>query len=166
MALLVYLPAGPGTKFHVGLTLFVWKNSQRLSCNTSWTFKRFICTFLIHPKFALTRPALLKVKLQLQSQKAVSSREFKGPIDCAKQIIRVQGLGGLWSGFTGSLAFRSNFFWMFLSFEVCERGFLIGNLLTLLKRCSCGISPSWQGRRMRYTWSLQSSRYRIASLPK
>jgi solute carrier family 25 carnitine/acylcarnitine transporter 20/29 len=62
----------------------------------------------------------LQVKLQLQSQKAVSSREFKGPIDCARQIIRVQGIGGLWSGFTGSLAFRSNFFWMFLSFEVCE----------------------------------------------
>jgi len=66
---------------------------------------------------------LLKVKLQLQSQKAISSREFKGPIDCAKQIIRVQGLGGLWSGFTGSLAFRSNFFWMFLSFEVLMRSF-------------------------------------------
>jgi len=66
---------------------------------------------------------LLKVKLQLQSQRAVSSREFKGPIDCAKQIIRVQGLGGLWSGFTGSLALRSNFFWMFLSFEVLMRNF-------------------------------------------
>jgi solute carrier family 25 carnitine/acylcarnitine transporter 20/29 len=24
----------------------------------------------------------------------------------------------MWSGFTGSLAFRSNFFWMFLSVEV------------------------------------------------
>ncbi|KAF4623052.1 hypothetical protein D9613_001731 [Agrocybe pediades] len=61
---------------------------------------------------------LLKVKLQLQSQKAVADRRFKGPIDCAKQIVRVQGITGLWSGFTGSLAFRSNFFWMFLSFEV------------------------------------------------
>ena len=69
---------------------------------------------------------IYEVKLQLQSQRAVSSREFKGPIDCAKQIIRVQGFGGLWSGFTGSLGFRSNFFWMFLSFEVCERDSLIG----------------------------------------
>ncbi|KAF8807322.1 mitochondrial carrier [Phlegmacium glaucopus] len=66
---------------------------------------------------------LLKVKLQLQSQKAVSARQFKGPIDCAKQIVRVQGIWGLWSGFTGSLAFRSNFFWMFLSFEVLMRSF-------------------------------------------
>ena len=77
-------------------------------------------------KFALTDVLFFfKVKLQLQSQKAVAAREFKGPIDCAKQIIRVQGFGGLWSGFTGSLAFRSNFFWMFLSYEVCERDFLI-----------------------------------------
>ena len=106
---------------------------------------------MILPKFALTRTLFKKkVKLQLQSQKAVASREFKGPIDCAKQIIRVQGFAGLWSGFTGSLAFRSNFFWMFLSYEVCERDFLIGNLPTLHNRYSCGISPFWQGRHMRY----------------
>ncbi|KAF8739321.1 hypothetical protein AX14_010094 [Amanita brunnescens Koide BX004] len=61
---------------------------------------------------------LLKVKLQLQSQKSVTDRQFKGPIDCARQIIRAQGVLGMWSGFTGSLAFRSNFFWMFLSVEV------------------------------------------------
>ncbi|KAH0590850.1 hypothetical protein H2248_000969 [Termitomyces sp. 'cryptogamus'] len=66
---------------------------------------------------------LLKVKLQLQSQRSVAERQFKGPIDCARQIIRAQGLLGMWSGFTGSLAFRSNFFWMFLSFEAFMRGF-------------------------------------------
>ncbi|RDB29261.1 Mitochondrial substrate carrier family protein L [Hypsizygus marmoreus] len=66
---------------------------------------------------------LLKVKLQLQSQRSVTDRQFKGPIDCARQIIRTQGILGLWSGFTGSLAFRSNFFWMFLSFEAFMRGF-------------------------------------------
>lgn len=66
---------------------------------------------------------LLKVKLQLQSQKSVAERQFKGPIHCAQQVVRVQGFGGLWSGFTGSLAFRSNFFWMFLSFEALMRGF-------------------------------------------
>jgi len=68
---------------------------------------------------------IVTVKLQLQSQKSVSERQFKGPVDCAKQIVRVQGFGGLWSGFTGSLAFRSNFFWMFLSFEVCDFGVLL-----------------------------------------
>ncbi|KAF5385277.1 hypothetical protein D9615_001433 [Tricholomella constricta] len=39
------------------------------------------------------------------------------------KIIRCQGILGMWSGFTGSLAFRSNFFWMFLSFEALMRGF-------------------------------------------
>lgn len=58
------------------------------------------------------------MKLQLQVEKSKSDREFKGPIDCARQIVRVEGIRGMWTGFTGSLAFRSNFFWMFLSFEV------------------------------------------------
>ncbi|TFL06697.1 mitochondrial carrier [Pterulicium gracile] len=66
---------------------------------------------------------LLKVKLQLQLQSARTDRQFKGPIDCARQVMRVQGLLGMWTGFTGSLAFRSNFFWMFSSFEVLMRGF-------------------------------------------
>ncbi|KAL9715865.1 hypothetical protein Ac2012v2_000308 [Leucoagaricus gongylophorus] len=65
----------------------------------------------------------LKVKLQLQSQKAIEDRQFKGPIDCARQIIRQQGVFGIWSGFTGSLIFRANFFWMFLSVEALMRGF-------------------------------------------
>jgi len=65
----------------------------------------------------------LKVKLQLQSQRAISDRQFKGPVDCIRQIWRIQGPLGLWSGFTGSVAFRCNFFWMFLSFEGFMRAF-------------------------------------------
>jgi solute carrier family 25 carnitine/acylcarnitine transporter 20/29 len=60
----------------------------------------------------------LAVKLQLQSQRAVADRVYKGPWDCAKQIVRKQGPLGLWTGFTGSLAFRAQFFWMFGSIEV------------------------------------------------
>ncbi|KAF8230657.1 mitochondrial carrier [Tricholoma matsutake] len=66
---------------------------------------------------------LLKVKLQLQSQKSPSDRQFKGPVDCARQIVRTEGIKGMWSGFSGSLAFRANFFWMFLSFEALMRAF-------------------------------------------
>lgn len=51
-------------------------------------------------------------------QRSVANRLYKGPIDCAKQIIGHQGVLGLWTGFTGSLAFRANFLWMFGSFEV------------------------------------------------
>lgn len=63
------------------------------------------------------------VKLQLQTQNSVEDRVYKGPIDCAKQVVRAHGVLGLWSGFTGSLAFRTNFLWMFGSFEVLMRGF-------------------------------------------
>ncbi|KAI0735057.1 mitochondrial carrier [Earliella scabrosa] len=65
----------------------------------------------------------LKVKLQLQLQKTTADRQYKGPIDCARQIVRSHGVLGLWTGFTGSLAFRSNFLWMFGSFEALMRGF-------------------------------------------
>ncbi|OSD03179.1 mitochondrial carrier [Trametes coccinea BRFM310] len=65
----------------------------------------------------------LKVKLQLQLQRSTSDRQYKGPIDCIRQIVRAQGVLGLWIGFTGSLAFRSNFLWMFGSFEALMRAF-------------------------------------------
>jgi solute carrier family 25 carnitine/acylcarnitine transporter 20/29 len=58
------------------------------------------------------------VKLQMQQENSPADRQFKGPIDCARQTVRAHGVLGLWTGFTGSLAFRSNFLWMFLSIEV------------------------------------------------
>ncbi|KAI0825021.1 mitochondrial carrier [Trametes gibbosa] len=65
----------------------------------------------------------LKVKLQLQLQRSTADRVYKGPIDCVRQIVRAQSVPGLWAGFTGSLAFRSNFFFMFGSFEALMRTF-------------------------------------------
>ena len=58
------------------------------------------------------------VKLQMQMQRSVADRVYKGPIDCARQIIQAKGVLGLWTGFTGSLACRSNFMWMFMGYEV------------------------------------------------
>ena len=60
----------------------------------------------------------VSVKLQMQSQRSVADRQYKGPIDAIRQITRGQGVLGLWTGFTGSLAFRSNFAWLFGSYEV------------------------------------------------
>ncbi|EKM61131.1 uncharacterized protein PHACADRAFT_204284 [Phanerochaete carnosa HHB-10118-sp] len=65
----------------------------------------------------------LKIKLQMQMQRSVADRQYKGPIDCARQVIRSQGVLGLWTGFTGSMTFRANFLWMFLSFEALMRSF-------------------------------------------
>ncbi|KAL1951382.1 hypothetical protein VTO73DRAFT_531 [Trametes versicolor] len=65
----------------------------------------------------------LKVKLQLQLQRSSADRVYKGPIDCLRQVVRARGVLGLWAGFSGSLAFRSNFLFMFGSFEALMRGF-------------------------------------------
>ena len=54
------------------------------------------------------------VNLQLQRERATIDRKFKGPIDCARQVINATGICGLWRGFGGSLAFRSSFFFMFV----------------------------------------------------
>ncbi|TFY83999.1 hypothetical protein EWM64_g1 [Hericium alpestre] len=64
---------------------------------------------------------LLKVKLQLQLQNDPSERQFKGPVDCARQVVRAHGVRGFWSALPASLIYRSNFFWMFGSFEVCAQ---------------------------------------------
>ncbi|KAH6917486.1 mitochondrial carrier domain-containing protein [Coprinopsis sp. MPI-PUGE-AT-0042] len=66
---------------------------------------------------------LLKVKLQLQAQKRIAERRFTGPVHCMREIVRAQGPLGLWSGFSGTVASRVNFFWMFFSFEAFMRGF-------------------------------------------
>ena len=50
---------------------------------------------------------LLKAKLQVQYQ----TKTYSGPIDCAKQLIRVSGPTALYQGLSGCLLFRS-FFWV------------------------------------------------------
>ncbi|KAI0094800.1 mitochondrial carrier [Irpex rosettiformis] len=80
--------------------------------------------------FLATPMEQLKIKLQMQMQRSVADRVYKGPIDCAHQIIQAKGILGLWTGFTGSLAFRANFIWMFMSFEISTgtANFLSGGL--------------------------------------
>lgn len=75
----------------------------------------------MHIRECNSEPTL--VKLQMQMQRSVADRIYKGPIDCVRQIVRAQGVMGLWTGFTGSLAFRANFMWMFISFELLMRTF-------------------------------------------
>lgn len=98
---------GIGTHSHTALWLRrQWKCSKvRADC------------YLKHVS-SVNLPTWLLVRLQLQLERSSSDRQFRNPIDCTRQVIRTQGIPGLWTGFTGSLALRSNFFWMFLSFEV------------------------------------------------
>ncbi|KAF8344343.1 mitochondrial carrier [Cantharellus anzutake] len=67
---------------------------------------------------------LIKVKLQLQLQRSVADRQFKGPIDAIRRILRRQGVTGMWQGLPASALFRANFFWMFLGIEVLMRSFV------------------------------------------
>ncbi|SCV71659.1 BQ2448_3247 [Microbotryum intermedium] len=62
----------------------------------------------------------LKAKLQMQT---VGPKLYTGPIDCAKQIVRANGVTGLWHGFGGTLLFRSWMGALFCSYEVLMRKF-------------------------------------------
>lgn len=73
--------------------------------------------------FVASPMEMLKVRLQLQMQRNVEMRQFRGPVDLIRKTVHTQGFTGLWTGLSGSLAFRSNFAWFFLSFEAFMRGF-------------------------------------------
>jgi solute carrier family 25 carnitine/acylcarnitine transporter 20/29 len=45
-------------------------------------------------------------KLQMQT---IGPKLYSGPIDCAKQIVRANGVVGLWHGFGATILFRSWF---------------------------------------------------------
>ncbi|KAL9940374.1 hypothetical protein V8E36_001079 [Tilletia maclaganii] len=81
---------------------------------------------------------LLKTKLQMQTQRvslhlpgrataattaAGTPPQFKGPIDCALQIVRAKGPLGLWHALPATLVFRSSFAVMWLSYDVIQTGF-------------------------------------------
>ncbi|GAA5944752.1 hypothetical protein JCM10213_009209 [Rhodosporidiobolus nylandii] len=57
----------------------------------------------------------LKARLQMQT---VGPKLYSGPIDCAKKVIQVKGVTGLWTGLGGTLIFRSWMGAMFLGYEL------------------------------------------------
>ncbi len=59
----------------------------------------------------------LKVRLQIQYEVNKADRQFSGPIDCIRKIIRKQGILGLYNGFLSTIASRSKFMFSFGSFE-------------------------------------------------
>ncbi|KAL1922754.1 uncharacterized protein VTP21DRAFT_9130 [Calcarisporiella thermophila] len=63
-----------------------------------------------------------QVKARLQVQYDASTKQYNGPIDCARQLIRNNGIKGLWKGLSATLLFRSWFFVYWSSYEVMVRG--------------------------------------------
>jgi len=63
------------------------------------------------------------VKLQLQLTRSRATWQFKGPVDCLRQVLKAQGPVGLYRGISSMLLFRSCFSSMFCSYEVLLRSF-------------------------------------------
>ncbi|KIO20454.1 hypothetical protein M407DRAFT_220651 [Tulasnella calospora MUT 4182] len=84
-------------------------------------------SFISHPV------ELLKVNLQLQRERKVADRKFKGPIDVFRQVIKHRGFFGMYRGFGTTLYFRGCFFWMFGSVEAYMRlaGVLHGTMFEM-----------------------------------
>ncbi|GAA5924120.1 hypothetical protein JCM1841_004579 [Sporobolomyces salmonicolor] len=61
----------------------------------------------------------LKARLQMQT---IGPKLYTGPIDCARQVVKANGVFGLYKGFGATLLFRSWFGMMFFSYEVIQRG--------------------------------------------
>jgi len=64
----------------------------------------------------------LKVKLQLQMTRDSREWQYKGSVDCIRQILAAQGPLGLYRGFVSMVMFRSCFAGMFCSYEIFLRG--------------------------------------------
>ncbi|KAJ1676977.1 hypothetical protein EV182_007141, partial [Spiromyces aspiralis] len=62
----------------------------------------------------------LKVRLQTQYQGASSNerRLYSGPVDCARQLVRQNGVFGLWHGLHATMLQRSFFFFLWGSYSV------------------------------------------------
>ncbi|KAF9352704.1 hypothetical protein BGX34_012015 [Mortierella sp. NVP85] len=57
------------------------------------------------------------VKARLQVQYDAKTKLYSGPIDCARQLVRNNGIPGLWKGLWATIWFRSWFFMWWSSYE-------------------------------------------------
>ncbi|KAF9940336.1 hypothetical protein BGZ65_007357 [Modicella reniformis] len=57
------------------------------------------------------------VKARLQVQYDAKTKLYAGPVDCARQLIRNNGIPGLWKGLVATIWFRSWFFMWWSSYE-------------------------------------------------
>ncbi|CEG67114.1 hypothetical protein RMATCC62417_03583 [Rhizopus microsporus] len=59
-----------------------------------------------------------QIKARLQVQYDAGTKVYKGPIDCIRQVVRNNGIFGLWQGLLPTMLFRSWFFVFWSSYEV------------------------------------------------
>ena len=62
----------------------------------------------------------VKARLQIQYSDP-ASKLYRGPIDCIRQLVRANGILGLYKGLAGTLMFRTCMSYYFASFELYKR---------------------------------------------
>lgn len=68
--------------------------------------------------FVATPVEHIKARLQLQYD---GEKKFKGPIGCAKQVIAIRGISGLWTGLSATMIHRAWFAAWWGSYEYISR---------------------------------------------
>ncbi|KAF0444019.1 mitochondrial carrier [Gigaspora margarita] len=69
-----------------------------------------------------------QIKARLQVQYDSTTKLYNGPIDCARKLVRNNGIRGLWFGLAGTMAFRSFFSVFWGSYELYSRALRKTNL--------------------------------------
>ncbi|KAF1814966.1 mitochondrial carrier [Eremomyces bilateralis CBS 781.70] len=64
----------------------------------------------------------VKARLQIQYSATKAGRQYSGPIDCTKQIVRSHGIRGLYKGLLATLIFRGWFFVWWGMYDVFTKG--------------------------------------------
>ncbi|CDH49810.1 mitochondrial carrier [Lichtheimia corymbifera JMRC:FSU:9682] len=62
-----------------------------------------------------------QIKARLQVQYDAATKVYTGPINCATQLVRNNGITALWTGLLPTMAFRSWFFVFWASYDVFTR---------------------------------------------
>lgn len=62
-----------------------------------------------------------QIKARLQVQYDAASKVYTGPINCAAQLVRNNGITALWQGLLPTMLFRSWFFVFWASYDVFTR---------------------------------------------
>lgn len=84
-----------------------------------------------------------QVKARLQVQYAdPTSIKYKGPIDCVKQLVKNNGVQGLYFGFWGTFMFRSFMSWYFGSYEMYKQALHHTNINPSVQAFTCGAAAA------------------------
>ncbi|CAO3591161.1 unnamed protein product [Absidia cylindrospora] len=62
-----------------------------------------------------------QIKARLQVQYDAATKVYSGPIDCVRQVVRNNGITGLWTGLLPTMVFRSWFFVFWGSYDIFVR---------------------------------------------